>query len=40
VAIIDGERLDVVTEGEFFPAGTKIVVNKVVGNKIFVKKEN
>lgn len=39
VALVEGKRLDVVTEGEFFPAGTEIVVSKVVGNKIFVEKE-
>ncbi len=39
VAIVEDKRLDVVTEGEFLPAGTDIVVSKVVGNKIFVTKE-
>jgi membrane-bound serine protease (ClpP class) len=39
----DGRRLDVVTEGEFIPAGSPVVAVKVEGNKITVKllgKEN
>jgi membrane-bound serine protease (ClpP class) len=39
VAMVDGKRLDVVTEGEYLPSGTDIIINKVVGNKIFVAKE-
>jgi membrane-bound serine protease (ClpP class) len=38
-----GRRLDVVTEGEFIPAGSPVVAVKVEGNKITVKllgKEN
>jgi len=38
-AIIDGERVDVVADGEFLANGESIVVFKVVGNKILVKKE-
>ena len=39
VAMVEGKRLDVVTEGEFLPADTNIVVSKVTGNTIFVTKE-
>lgn len=35
---IDGKRLDMVTEGEFVPAGSRIKVIKVEGGKIVVKK--
>lgn len=38
-ALIDGKRVDVVADGEFLANGENIVVFKVVGNKIFVKKE-
>jgi len=38
-ALIDGERVDVVADGEFMASGESIVVFKVVGHKIFVKKE-
>ena len=37
--IIDEERVDAVADGEFIASGEEIVVFKVVGNKIFVKKE-
>ena len=37
--LIDEERVDVVADGEFIASGESIVVFKVVGNKIFVKKE-
>lgn len=39
VASIDGERVDVLTEGEFVPAGTAVVVTRVEGARIFVKPE-
>ena len=39
VAAIDGKRVDVLTEGEFVPAGTAIVVTRVEGARIFVKPE-
>jgi membrane-bound serine protease (ClpP class) len=37
VAAIDGKRVDVLTEGEFVPAGTAVVVTRVEGARIFVK---
>jgi len=37
VAAIDGLRVDVLTEGDFVPAGTAIVVTRVEGARIFVK---
>lgn len=37
-AVIGDEILDVVTEGEYIPAGTDIKVVKIAGNKITVKK--
>jgi membrane-bound serine protease (ClpP class) len=37
--LIDEERVDVVADGEFIASGEGIVVFKVVGNKIFVKRE-
>jgi len=36
-AIIDGKRIDVVTEGELIERDTQIEVIRVEGNKIFVK---
>ena len=35
---IDGTRLDVVTDGEFIPKGTKVKVVKVEGMRIVVRK--
>ena len=43
VAEIDGRRIAVLTEGEFVPAGSPILVNRVEGARIFVRpilKEN
>lgn len=37
VASIDGEFVDVVSEGEFIASGTPIVVTKVVGGRTIVK---
>ena len=37
VAIVDGERVDVLTAGEFIPAGTPIRVTRVEGARIFVE---
>ena len=37
-ARIDGEKADVVTDGEFIPAESEIEVLKVVGRRIIVKK--
>ena len=39
IALIDGIRIDVVTFGDYIDAGTNIVVDKVEGSKIFVKKQ-
>jgi len=35
---IEGRRYDCLTEGEYIPSGSKVIVTKVVGNKIFVRK--
>ncbi|MGE4588209.1 MAG: NfeD family protein [Acidaminococcaceae bacterium] len=37
IALIDGVRIDVVTFGEYIDVGTKIIVVKVEGNKVFVR---
>jgi membrane-bound serine protease (ClpP class) len=37
VASIDGRRVDVLTEGDFVPAGSPIRVNRVEGSRIFVR---
>lgn len=37
VAAIGGQRVDVLTEGDFVPAGTAIVVTRVEGARIFVR---
>ncbi len=37
-ALLDGEKADVVTEGEFIPSGTRIEVINVLGSRIIVKK--
>ena len=37
VADIFGQRIDVITEGEFIPAGTAIEVTRVVGVRIVVR---
>ena len=37
-ARIDGERLDVVTSGEFIDAGTPVAVVEARGNRIVVRK--
>lgn len=39
IAEIDGERLDVVAEGEMIEAGTTIVVSRVDGNRIVVRRQ-
>jgi membrane-bound serine protease (ClpP class) len=36
VARIDGQRVDVVTQGDFIPVGSKITVLRVEGNRIIV----
>ena len=40
VAEIAGERVDVVTEGGFIPAGSRIQVIKVEGVRVVVKQIN
>ena len=40
VAAIDGQRVDVLTEGEFVPAGTAVIVTRVEGARIFVRPES
>ncbi len=37
VAEIDGDRVDVITEGEYVPAGTPIVVLEIEGNHLVVR---
>jgi membrane-bound serine protease (ClpP class) len=37
IAAIEGKRVDVLTEGEFIPAGTPIRVTRVEGARIFVE---
>lgn len=37
VAAIEGKRVDVLTEGEFVPAGAPVVVTRVEGARIFVR---
>ena len=38
IAEIDGERIDVVSEGEMIEAGTTVVVSRVDGNRIVVRR--
>ena len=38
IAEIDGERVDVVSDGEFIDSGTPIVVTRVDGNRIVVRR--
>jgi membrane-bound serine protease (ClpP class) len=38
IAVFDGERVDVVSDGEFIDAGTPIVVIRVDGNRIVVRR--
>ena len=37
LAAIDGRRVDVLTEGDFVPAGTAVTVTRVEGARIFVR---
>jgi membrane-bound serine protease (ClpP class) len=37
VALIDGDRVDVLTQGEFIPEGTPVRVTRVEGARIFVE---
>src|SRR5579863_4219152 len=37
VALIDGQRVDVLTQGEFIPEGTPVRVTRVEGARIFVE---
>lgn len=39
-AMIQGERLDVVTEGEFLPAGTMVAVIRVDGTRVVVRSKD
>lgn len=39
VAMIDGKRLDVVTDGDYIEANTPIIVAGVTGNQIIVEKQ-
>jgi membrane-bound serine protease (ClpP class) len=38
LALIDGRRIDVVSEGEYIDAGEPIVVARVDGNRVVVRK--
>jgi membrane-bound serine protease (ClpP class) len=40
VAAIDGQRVDVLTEGDFVPAGAAVIVTRVEGARIFVRPES
>lgn len=40
MALIEGKRLDVITDGEYVNAGTPIVVTEVRGNQIIVEKRD
>jgi membrane-bound serine protease (ClpP class) len=40
IAEIEGERVDVVSEGEFIDSGAPIVVTRVDGNRIVVRRHN
>lgn len=40
VAFIDGQYVDVVTEGDFIPAGTPIQVIRVVGGRTIVRRQS
>jgi membrane-bound ClpP family serine protease len=40
IALIEGKRLDVVTEGEYIEANTPIIVTRVTGNQIIVERIN
>jgi len=37
-AVFDGEKLDVVSEGEFIPEGSKVRVVRVAGRRVVVRK--
>ena len=39
IALIDGKRLDVVTDGDYIEADTPIIVTGVTGNQIIVEKQ-
>jgi membrane-bound serine protease (ClpP class) len=38
IADVQGERVDVVSDGEFIEAGAQIVVSRVDGNRIVVRR--
>jgi len=38
IALIHGQRRDVVTEGEYVPLGERVVVTRVDGNRIVVRR--
>ena len=40
IASIEGERMDVVADGEFIKAGTMLEVTRVEGRRIVVKAKN
>ncbi|MBV9272056.1 MAG: ATP-dependent Clp protease proteolytic subunit [Candidatus Eremiobacteraeota bacterium] len=40
VALVNGQRIDVLTEGEFIPAGTPVRVTRVEGARVFVEPVN
>ena len=37
--IIDGEVIDVISEGDLIDASTEIVVNEVTGNRVVVRRK-
>lgn len=38
IALIEGKRLDVVTDGDYIEADTPVIVTRVTGNQIIVEK--
>lgn len=39
IALIEDQRYDVITDGEFIPRDSKVIVNSIEGNRIVVKKD-
>ena len=39
MADFDGVKLNVVSDGEYIPAGTRVVVARVEGNRILVREK-
>lgn len=39
MAVFDGKKLDVISKGEFIPEGKEVIITKVEGSKIIVKRK-